>query len=93
VRERLLGECTGHDWFHVERVWRVANYISASEGGELLILQLAALLHDIADWKFNDGDEQVGPKEADAWLLLCGVPKTRSLRFSHNYCDVFCRKS
>jgi len=63
VRQRLSGEGTGHDWWHVDRVRRIALKIAAREGGDQLVIALAALLHDIADWKFH-GDEKVGSKLA-----------------------------
>jgi uncharacterized protein len=68
VQKSLEGEGTGHDWWHTYRVWRNALYIGEREGADLFIVQLAALLHDIADWKFHGGDETVGPKRAREWL-------------------------
>ena len=68
VRERLAGESSGHDWWHVHRVWRTAMAIGSEEGVDLFIVQLAALLHDIADAKFHAGDEEVGPGVAVDWL-------------------------
>jgi uncharacterized protein len=68
VRERLSGEATGHDWWHVYRVWRTAVEIGREEGADLFVVQLAALLHDIADAKFHDGDHEIGPRTAAAWL-------------------------
>ena len=62
-----------HDWWHVHRVWRSAQAIAAGEVAagrevDLLVVELAALLHDIADWKFHDGDEAAGPRAARAFL-------------------------
>lgn len=68
VREKLKGEGSGHDWHHVERVWKNAVYIGEKEGADLYVVQLGALLHDIADWKFYDGDETIGPKLTEEWL-------------------------
>lgn len=68
VRNKLSGEGSGHDWWHVHRVWKNAVSISKSENVDLFVVQLAALLHDISDWKFNDGDDDVGPKLAREWL-------------------------
>jgi len=51
---------TGHDWWHAFRVWQTAKYIAKQEGGDLLVIELAALLHDIADWKFNRGRTNSG---------------------------------
>jgi uncharacterized protein len=69
VRTLLSGEGTGHDWFHIERVRRVALTIGREERADLFVVELAALLHDIADWKFAaGGDHDAGPRAAEAWL-------------------------
>lgn len=68
VRNRLSGEGSGHDWWHVARVWKVARRIGLAEGADLLVVELAALLHDLADWKAYGGDLQVGPQAARDWL-------------------------
>ncbi|MDG1476559.1 MAG: HD domain-containing protein [Vicingaceae bacterium] len=59
----------GHDWFHIERVWRNAKLIAKSEDVDIEIVEIAALLHDIADSKFNNGDEKIGPKKALNFLI------------------------
>ena len=59
----------GHDWFHIERVWRNAKLIAQSEDVDVEIVEIAALLHDIADSKFNNGDEKIGPKKALDFLI------------------------
>lgn len=68
VKETLAGAEAGHDWFHIERVFKTAKTINATEGGDELIVSLAALLHDIADSKFNGGDEEIGPRIAGEFL-------------------------
>jgi uncharacterized protein len=69
VRKRLEGEGTGHDWWHAYRVWKTSLAIAKSEGkADLFVVQLGALLHDIADWKFTGGDESVGPRIASTFL-------------------------
>lgn len=68
VRSHLEGDSTGHDWWHTERVRRNAVYLAKAEGANLAICELAALLHDLADWKFHGGDETAGPTAARAWL-------------------------
>lgn len=73
VRQRLSGEATGHDWWHIERVVTLARRLAREEGADPFIVELAALLHDVADWKFHDGDLQAGPRVASAWLKQCGV--------------------
>ena len=68
VKQKLENAEGGHDWFHIERVYKNSLLIAKEEHCSLEIVQLAALLHDIADSKFNDGDETVGPKVAKAFL-------------------------
>jgi len=73
VRETLQGEGSGHDWWHVWRVWKLAVDIGEKENADLFVVQLAALLHDIVDWKSQGGDEFPGPRAAGEWLSGLGV--------------------
>ena len=57
VRKKLFGEASGHDWFHIERVYNLAKFIAKEEGADTFIVEMAALLHDIDDWKFSEGTE------------------------------------
>jgi len=68
VKKELERAESGHDWFHVERVWKTAKKIAQKEEVNGLVVELAALLHDIADSKFNDGDEELGPLKAFLFL-------------------------
>jgi uncharacterized protein len=68
VKQKLAHAEGGHDWFHIERVYKNAVEISKGEDVDIQVVKLAALLHDIADSKFNDGDETVGPKIAINFL-------------------------
>jgi uncharacterized protein len=68
VKEQLADAEGGHDWWHTERVWKTAKHIAKSEEVDLLVVELGALLHDIADSKFHDGDESIGPRKARAFL-------------------------
>lgn len=68
VKETLKNAEGGHDWFHILRVWNNAKLISQHEQVDEFIVELGALLHDIADSKFHNGDESVGPKIARAFL-------------------------
>ncbi len=68
VKETLKGAEGGHDWFHIQRVLSNAKLIAKGENVDLFIVSLGALLHDIADAKFYDGDETVGPKMARKFL-------------------------
>jgi uncharacterized protein len=69
VRRLLSGEGSGHDWFHIERVRNLALQIAREERADLFIVELAALLHDVADWKFAGGDNDAGPRAARDWLV------------------------
>lgn len=69
VKEQLKDAEGGHDWFHIERVWKNAKLLAKYEDVDMEVIELAALLHDIADSKFNDGDETIGPKKALDFLI------------------------
>ncbi|RZS99092.1 HD domain-containing protein [Aquimarina brevivitae] len=73
VKKTLKDAEGGHDWFHTERVYKNALVIASKEKVDPLVVALAALLHDIADAKFNDGDESVGPAMAKDFLTKIGV--------------------
>lgn len=74
VKKVLGKESTGHDWWHVYRVWKMAIKIAKNEKEiDLFVVELAALLHDIADFKFHGGDLTVGPKKAREWLSSLNV--------------------
>lgn len=68
VKQRFKGAEGGHDWFHTKRVLANSIHIAKKENANLFVVQLAALLHDIADAKFHDGDEALGPKVASEFL-------------------------
>lgn len=75
VKMTLEHEGSGHDWWHSYRVWRLAQRIAKAEkGADGFTIELAALLHDIADWKDHGGDESVGPKTAREILSKESVP-------------------
>jgi uncharacterized protein len=69
VEHKLAGDGSGHDWWHIYRVWNLAKAIAKQEGANSHIVELSALLHDIADWKFHDGDDTKGPRMAEQFLL------------------------
>lgn len=75
VKETLKGAEGGHDWFHIQRVFNNTLLIAKDEKVDVLVVSLAALLHDIADAKFNDGDETVGPKMTADFLSALEVEK------------------
>mgnify|MGYP002725626981 CR=1 FL=1 len=75
VKEKLAGAEGGHDWWHIERVWKSAKQIAKGENVNGFIVELGALLHDIADSKFHGGDETVGPKKAREFLSSVNAPE------------------
>lgn len=68
VKSELENAEGGHDWFHIERVYKNALLIAKGEDCDIIVVKLGALLHDIADSKFHNGDESVGPKKARHFL-------------------------
>lgn len=68
VKSELSDGEKGHDWWHIDRVWRTAKLIAKSESVNQVVVELAALLHDIADSKFHAGNEEIGPLKAAAFL-------------------------
>lgn len=68
VRQTLENAEGGHDWWHILRVWNNAKFIAQTEPANQLVVELAALLHDIADAKFHGGDEEIGPRTAINFL-------------------------
>jgi len=76
VRKTLENAEGGHDWWHIHRVWTNAKHIAQTEECDLLVVELAALLHDIADSKFHNGDEEIGPKTAGKFLQSIHIDPT-----------------
>jgi uncharacterized protein len=75
VKNKLEGAEGGHDWFHIERVYKNSLLIAQDEVCDLMVVKLGALLHDIADSKFHGGDETVGPAVARAFLEQEKLPE------------------
>lgn len=73
VKKILKGAESGHDWFHIQRVLNNSRKIAESEKADLFIVELGALLHDIADSKFHNGNENIGPATAEAFLTAQGT--------------------
>ena len=97
VKNELQNAEGGHDWWHIYRVWQNAKTIALTENVNVLVVELAALLHDIADSKFYDGDENIGPNKAQHFLTDIGVPADviehvvniiRHMSFKHTFGDV-----
>lgn len=88
MKEKLLANCVnyvqqelknaegGHDWFHIERVWNLTKTIAEKEKVNMLIVELGALLHDIADYKFHGGNTELGPRKAEKFLTQQEVEET-----------------
>jgi uncharacterized protein len=74
VREKFLNEGSGHDWEHIRRVWQTARTLAQNTpAAQVEVVELGALLHDVADWKFHGGDEEAGPRAARQWLASLQV--------------------
>jgi uncharacterized protein len=73
VKKELENAEAGHDWWHIERVWKTAKEIAKHEDVNLEVVEFAALLHDIADSKFHNGDEEIGPQKAGEFLKSINV--------------------
>lgn len=77
VRKSLEDAESGHDWWHIYRVWRTTQLILQTENADPLVCELGALLHDIADHKFHNGDTSIGPKIANDFMEEQGLDETR----------------
>ncbi|OIO66152.1 phosphohydrolase [Candidatus Woesearchaeota archaeon CG1_02_57_44] len=73
VKEVLSDAEGGHDWWHARRVWKLSRHIAQTEGVDTFVVELGALLHDVADPKFHDGDEEIGPRRAREFLSTLQV--------------------
>src|SRR5689334_14599126 len=69
----MVGDSSGHDWWHVSRVWRMAVRLASETTANRTVVELGALLHDIADWKSHKGDLTIGPRVAREWLESQGA--------------------
>jgi uncharacterized protein len=73
VKEVLSDAEGGHDWWHIYRVWKLSKHIAQTEEVDNFVVELGALLHDIADSKFHNGDEEIGPRKAREFLSSLNV--------------------
>ena len=76
VKQTLAYAEGGHDWWHIWRVWQLSKKIAETEAASLFVVELGALLHDIADSKFHNGNEELGPQKAREFLSSVGVEET-----------------
>lgn len=72
VKNKLYGEGSGHDWWHIFRVSNLSKTIASKEGGDLFIIELASLLHDIEDWKFTDNNT-TSTSLCETWMRTLGI--------------------
>jgi uncharacterized protein len=72
IKQEFADDSSGHDWWHIHRVWKTSIAICEIENADPFIVQLAALLHDLDDWKFNDSGDET-PHRAKVWMESCGV--------------------
>ncbi|MCD6045575.1 MAG: metal dependent phosphohydrolase [Gammaproteobacteria bacterium] len=80
VQSILIHHDASHDWWHIERVWRMACYLAEKEQANLFVVELAALLHDIDDWKFNQGNAILKTK---SWLVHLQIPQNMVNQVCH----------
>jgi uncharacterized protein len=73
IKNNFYGESSGHDWWHIYRVWQNAKAIGKKEKANMFVVEMAALLHDIADYKFHGGDENIGGTVAREYLEKMSV--------------------
>jgi uncharacterized protein len=76
VKSIQQGDSSGHDWWHSDRARKLALHIGRKENADLYVVELSALLHDIADYKLHGGDEEIGPKTARVWLEKSAVEES-----------------
>lgn len=74
VKQRLGADTTGHDWWHAWRVWKMAKQLADQEGGEILVIELAALFHDVIDWKNIDETDPAQKAIVKDWLMMQHLP-------------------
>jgi uncharacterized protein len=83
IKQEFSHDSSGHDWWHIYRVWKNAIAINEIEKGDSFIVQLAALLHDLDDWKFNESEDET-PLRAKRWLDSCSV----DIHLSDKVCEI-----
>ena len=80
VKKELCDEGSGHDWWHIFRVWNTAKKLANKEGANMFIVELAALLHDIADRKLNYGNEKIGMQKLKIFVIVYYLKMVRLLK-------------
>ena len=82
VKDILEADASGHDWYHIERVYKLAQIIAKEEGGDRFIIEMAALLHDVADEKLNESEE-AGLKRVDNYLTSLHISSEEQMHILH----------
>jgi uncharacterized protein len=78
IKDKLSNDSSGHDWWHTYRVWKLGKKIAELEGANVQVVELACLLQDIADYKLNNGDEEIGPRLANEHMESLSIePQVR----------------
>lgn len=93
VKKYFLDECTGHDWWHSHRVRRMALYIAKTEKVDLFVVEASALLHDVGDYKFHNGDEDIGVEIIKKWLINLGTSQEYINKILNNVTNLSFMKS
>ena len=83
IKQEFGNDSSGHDWWHIYRVWKNALIICEQEKADTFLVELAALLHDLDDWKFNESEDET-PHHAKAWMEGCGI----ELRIIEQVCEI-----
>jgi Predicted HD superfamily hydrolase len=83
IKQEFSNDSSGHDWWHIYRVWKNAITICRHEKADAFVVELAALLHDLDDWKFNESEDET-PQRAKAWMQQCAV----DLRVNEQVCEI-----
>jgi uncharacterized protein len=83
IKQEFWNDSSGHDWWHIYRVWKNAVTICRHEKADVFVVELAALLHDLDDWKFNESEDET-PHRANAWMRQRGVDP----RVNEQVCEI-----
>ena len=93
VKEVLSGAEGGHDWWHIYRVWKLSKKIAQTENVDNFIVELGSLLHDIADSKFYNGNEEIGPRKAREFLKSLNVEEKIIIHIENIISNISFRKA
>lgn len=88
IQQEFQTDSSGHDWWHIYRVWKNALAICQHENADKFIVELAALLHDLDDWKFNESEDET-PHKAKVWMESCGIDS----QVNERVCEIIMRIS